>query len=128
MALSEHERRVLADLEKQLSAEEPRLAATLGAPAARGPVPARSRLMGLAAGVVGLGLLLAGVFFKSILVGVLGFAALAAGIYLAVTPPRITAGARPAGPASKRPAQAGRQRSSGFMRSLEDRWDERRSR
>jgi len=119
MPLSEHEQRLLEQMEKALYAEDPKFATSLrsspGARAARGR--AALGVLGLFAG---LGLLLAGVATTIIALGVLGFIVMLVGsviIYSAFS-------ARPADDAEApaKPADPGPARSSGFMDRMEDRW------
>lgn len=150
MALSEHEQRVLAELEKQLMTEEPRLAQTMSAPAPAEPLTVRELVLAGLGALVGLGAILAGVTLKSLPLGVAGFIALSLALYFVFggqerTRKRTTAtpagsrGAvrslttaqdqvRPAwGRGRARPARPenGSSSRSSFMKRLEDRWDER---
>jgi uncharacterized membrane protein HdeD (DUF308 family) len=114
MPLSEHEQRVLEQMERALSAEDPRLVSTLtGAGSAE---RIRSRL-GLAVALVllGIGTLLGGLIAKLTFVGVIGFALALAGIYLAIS-------------GAKAPKMAKRNHPSAratFIQRLEERWDHR---
>ncbi|MGO1316199.1 MAG: DUF3040 domain-containing protein [Cellulomonadaceae bacterium] len=131
MPLSEYEQRVLEQMERQLSTDDPRLANTFQ------PSSSRAGLRYLAAGVgvvVGLALLILGVAQSLVLVGVLGFAVMFGGVLVAFSKPRskpqqgpigtVGPDGRVGGPAKKRSRPStGRQ---DFMRRLEDRWDRRR--
>lgn len=99
MALTEHEKNSLEQLEKQFRDEDPELATALE------PEPARGRsvlhlVIGAAAAVAGLLLMLLGAalpaFVPNIVVGVLGFATMIAGGYFAV---KGTSGSEREGPA-----------------------------
>ena len=126
MALSEREQELLAQLEKQLN-DDPAFASTMTGPQ---PLVApavtsspRNLVIGALVAVVGLGVIIAGVSTKIILLGVLGFVLAAAGVYFATTAPK---GAKAAGGgASAHPAPSKTKGSSRFMQNLENKWDER---
>jgi hypothetical protein len=85
--LSEHEQRLLEQMEQQLSVEDPKFASAMRGSAAK--VKARRRMILGALGVViGLGLVLLGVAQGVVLIGIAGFAVMVAGAWLAVTPAR----------------------------------------
>lgn len=151
MALSEHEQKVLAELEKQLSSEEPHLSASMSGTAQTEPLTARHWAVAVAGGVAGLGIVLAGVLVKSPVLGALGFLMLALSLYLVfgrgegspsrrrrqrvAARPEAFADSRSGAPHGSRPGSRregrggrGRPSSSGFMKSLEDKWDQRRER
>ncbi|MHB1164649.1 MAG: DUF3040 domain-containing protein [Candidatus Nanopelagicales bacterium] len=121
MPLSEHEQRLLEQMEKALYAEDPKFATSLrSAPGARA---ARGRAaLGVLAVLAGMGLLLAGVATTVIALGVLGFVVMLVGaviLYSAFG----TRAPETAGEAAAAPAEAPRSRkSSGFMDRMEDRW------
>ena len=116
MPLSEHEQRLLEQMEKALYDEDPKFATSLrSAPGARA---ARGRAaLGVLGLLAGLGLLLAGVATTIIVLGILGFLFMLGGsvtVYSAFQ-------ARP--PAEAAPASApASPKSPGFMDRLEDRW------
>jgi len=138
MPLSEYEQRVLEQMERQLSSDDPRLANTL---TQRGRRPlGRYVIAGLGA-VVGLLLLVFGAAFSQPLLGVIGFIVMFAAVAYAFARPhrqsgpsgvvapdgtvRPTAGAgRPKAGKPGKSAMRGRQQ--GFMSRLEERWDRRR--
>lgn len=118
MPLSEHEQRLLEQMEKALYAEDPKFATSLrSAPGARA---ARGRAaLGVLALLGGIGLLIAGVATTLIVIGVLGFVVMLVGsvmIYSSfqVRPVDEAAPTSPSGPAPRK--------SPGFMDRLEDRW------
>jgi hypothetical protein len=90
MPLSEHEQRLLEQIERALIAEDPKFASTVRAGRLRRPTR-RRRLQGLVLFVVGLVLLVVGVAVRSIwlsnvpVVSVVGFLVMLAGAVLAVT-------------------------------------------
>jgi DUF3040 family protein len=153
--LSEHEQRLLEQMEQQLSVEDPKFASAMRGSAAR--VKARRRMILGALGVlVGLGLVLLGVAQGQVIIGIAGFALMVAGAWLAVTPPRRkvpggpvgmvgpdgstqprapkqgrrgrkSKGSHPArGPAGGPGPSAGSGGSGGFMSRMERRWERRR--
>ena len=117
MPLSEHEQKVLEDMERALSAEDPKLVSALtGARAAK---PARARLaLAVSMVILGIGTLLGGLIVKMTFVGVIGFALALAGTYLAIS--RGGPGSAPKMAKQSRPK--GRQ---SFIQRLEERWDHR---
>lgn len=127
MPLSDHEQRLLEQMERALYAEDPKFADSLRK--TRSASMDRKRLvLGLGGAVAGLAILLAGVATSLPLVGVLGFLATVAGAFVAYN--AFTAKAENSGTAaegSAPPTAAPRRASSeGFMDRLEDRWRRRR--
>jgi hypothetical protein len=118
--LSEHEQQLLAQLEKQLHADDPRFVTSMGSRAVKG-ASTRNIVLGIVIAVVGLLVLLGGVVLKSVLLGVLGFVVMGAGVYVATLrsgKPRSDGAGRQGGPP---------RRSSPFLQNLEQRWDQRNS-
>ena len=146
MPLSEHEQRVLEQMEQALYAEDPRLASTLKSTASSGSGLDRRRVaLGALVAVGGLALVLVGVMSQLIWVGAIGFLAMVLGGAYAATPGRRrpqlgvvgkdgTASPRPSGPrqpgpGTPRPHGHGkpRQRKGGsFMQRMEEQWDRRK--
>lgn len=126
MPLSEYEQRVLEQMERQLTSDDPRLANTL---TSRGHKPVMRYALGGIGAVVGLLLLVGGAASSEVWLGVLGFVVMFASVAIAFTRPRRAAGGpvgvvRPDGTASRAvPAKKGKK---GFMDRMEDRWDKRR--
>ncbi|WP_029252630.1 DUF3040 domain-containing protein [Paraoerskovia marina] len=128
MPLSEYEQRVLDQMERALTSDDPRLATTMRS---SGP---RSGLRWVIAGVavvVGLLLLVVGVSSEP-LIGILGFAIMFAGVLYAFTAPRKSE-AGPAGVVDEDGKVASRPQTANvttekrsFFSRLEDRWDRRR--
>ncbi len=121
MALSEHEQRLLDQLEQQLHADDPKFAHSM-ASSTRRSMSTRRLVIGALVTIAGILILLAGIGSQLIVVGVAGFIVMGAGVYFATTKAKTVDTGRAAGPSSK-PASAGK---SGFMSSLEDKWDERK--
>ncbi|RZS82931.1 DUF3040 family protein [Motilibacter rhizosphaerae] len=124
MPLSDHEQRLLEQMERALYAEDPKFASSLRGHDLRRMH--RRRAIRAAAGVlVGIALLLVGVIVKIIALGVLGAVVMILSALLAVHSWRQLPGAaaRAAGqPAGPRPARAPRP----VMQRFEDRWNRRR--
>jgi hypothetical protein len=130
--LSEHERRQLEQIEAALREGDPRFVDAVRAADPR--VHYRRRIIGAALGfVAGVGLLLAGVVVKVILIAVAGFVVmLACSLWAVASYRRMTGrttgsvpakdrGSGPRGNAAKG-RRAGKQAGSGLMRRLEERW------
>jgi Protein of unknown function (DUF3040) len=119
MPLSEHEQKLLEQLEKQLHEDDPKFANSMGSDPGR-TWSTRHLVIGVLCALAGIALLLVGVTTQIIPVGVLGFVVMGGGVYFATM--RNGSGAK-AGSGSA--GKSGKPRSS-FMSSLEERWDERR--
>ena len=119
MPLSEHEQRLLEQMEKALYAEDPKFATSLrSAPGARA---ARGRAaLGVLGILAGLGLLLAGVGTTIIALGVLGFVVMLVGSVIVYS----AFGTRPAEDVAspENPPSQGSAKAPGFMDRMEDRW------
>ena len=120
MPLSEYEQRMLEQMERQLRTEDPKFADTLGSKRAAG-----SRvLLGVVLLAAGVGLLVAGVATQLPWLGVVGFLAMFAGVWIAVSAPRRPAtGAKGTG----RPTARGPDGRRSFMQRMEERWERRRN-
>ncbi len=133
MPLSEHEQRLLEQMERALYEEDPKFASQL-----RGAdVRAARRRIGLAVlgFVIGLGLMLGGVITKIPLLSVLGFVQMLVAVTYVVSwwgkAPSASAdaagGAAPSGRGrSGRSGKAPKTKGSGFMDGVEERWRRRR--
>jgi len=124
MPLSDHEQRMLDQIESALYAEDPKFASSVRGGGLRAPT-ARRRLQGAALFVVGLGMLVSGVAFKATMIGtfpilsVLGFVVMFGGVVFAITAPRLS-GRRDAG---QRPRQRrAKGTGSSFTSRMEDRF------
>jgi len=118
MPLSEHEQRLLDQLEQQLHAEDPKFANALASDPVRS-LSTRRIVIGVLIVIAGLMILLGGVASKLIIVGVLGFLVMGAGVYFAMLRPKFNGDPTV-------PSKTGSKPKSGFMNSLEERWEERR--
>ena len=124
MALSEHEQRLLDQLEQQLHAEDPKFANSMATPSGAG-ISTRRIVIGALVAVAGIALLLRGVSLEmpvSLILGVLGFLVMGSGVYYATT--RGKRGAQVSSPARKKEREASS--SKNFMSNLENKWDERK--
>jgi hypothetical protein len=123
MPLSDHEQRMLDQIESALYAEDPKFASSVRGGGLRAPT-ARRRLQGAALFVIGLGMLVSGVAFKATMIGtfpvlsVVGFVFMFGGVVFAITGPRLT-GRRDTG---QRPRQ---RRSKGVGGSFTSRMEDR---
>jgi hypothetical protein len=119
MPLSEHEQRLLDQLEQQLHADDPKFASHMESASGRS-LSTRQIVVGSLVAVAGILTLLIGISSQIIALGVLGFLVMGAGVYWATS--RRSGGKAGTGgrKASKQP------KGGGFMSSLEEKWDERR--
>lgn len=127
MPLSDHEQRMLDQIESALYAEDPKFASSVRGGTLRAP-STRRRLQGAGLLVLGLAMLVAGVAFKATMIGgfpvlsVVGFVVMFAGVVFAVTGPPV-AGLNDRGAASG-PSRQRRARGAGgsFSNRMEDRF------
>ncbi len=120
MPLSEQEQRLLEEMERSLYQNDADFVAT--ASQRRGRTSYTMIAVGVLVAVLGIATLIAGVVVRQPLVGVLGFAIMFVGVLLAIAPPRRSGSAEmPSSPPSAKRRSSG----SGFMDSLNDRWDRR---
>ncbi|MEV6565117.1 DUF3040 domain-containing protein [Streptomyces kronopolitis] len=130
MPLSEHEQRMLEQMERALYAEDPKFATALEGSGLR--TYTRRRVYQAVAGfLVGIALLMAGMVAQQIWISVVGFLVMLGCAVLAVTgwrkaPRQGQQQARAGSPgAAGAPARRSRQRRS-MMNRIEDRWQRRR--
>ena len=110
MALSDHERKLLAEMEAALEQEDPRLLSTLTGKA-RTRQSSRA-LLGLSILALGAVVLISGLVAQATIVGVIAFVICLAGVLLIITNISLNSG----GKKVKKP---------GWGSSLEERWDRR---
>src|SRR3954468_203970 len=118
MPLSEQEQRLLDEMERHLMRND---ADVVSAPRDGRTLSYRNIVYGTILVLLGLGGLIVGVSVPLVVVGVVGFAIMLAGVLLAVTPTRGVARAATAEPS--RPTKA--KTSTSFMDRMNDRWDRR---
>jgi hypothetical protein len=117
MPLSEQEQRLLDEMERSLYHNDADDVTTVGA--RRGRPNYTALVLGVLAGALGLVLLVVGVSIRQPVVGILGFAIMFAGALVAIAPPRrLTVPSGTPGAASAKPR-------TGFMDSLNERWERR---
>ena len=130
MPLSEHEQRLLDQIERELYAEDPKFASTVRGPRLRRPAR-RRRIQGIALFVVGVALLVLGVVVPQFrvadipLISVLGFLVMFFGVMMAVT--SIRHGADGDGKAGGSGARGGKPSGgrSSFTQRMEERFRQR---
>ena len=122
MPLSEYEQRVLEQMERQLTSDDPRLANTL---TARGRKPLGRFVLAAVGAIIGLLLLVFGAAIPQAWLGVVGFVIMFAAVAFAFAKPRAT-GPRGAVQADGRVAAPKKPHSAGLMSRLDDRWQRRR--
>lgn len=120
MPLSEHEQRLLEQMERAFYEEDPQFASAMQRP--RAPMGRRTALA-VIAGLAGIATIVAGLAAQLPLVGVAGFAILLAAGSL-VLRPRNAAADPTSGPNASSPSARPAKRS--LSQRLEDRWDQRR--
>lgn len=128
MPLSEHEQRLLDQIERALYQEDPKFASTVKATDLRTHL--RRRLWrSVALLVVGFGLLLGGVVSRLPLVGVMGFVVMLAALLLALSSWKRLAGRAPSRAAAPGSASSPRhpsvKQAGSVLHRLEDRWKRR---
>jgi hypothetical protein len=127
MPLSDHEQRMLDQIESALYAEDPKFASSVRGGNLRAP-SARRRLQGGVLFVIGLALLVSGVPFYAnvnhafLIVSVVGFIVMFGGVVFAITAPRAVKGGDRS-PSDSDPQRQKRGKSSGgFTSRMEDRF------
>ncbi|MCV7145023.1 DUF3040 domain-containing protein [Mycobacterium riyadhense] len=128
MPLSDHEQRMLDQIESALYAEDPKFASSVRGGGFRAPT-ARRRLQGSALFVIGLGMLVSGVAFKATMIGtfpilsVFGFVVMFGGVVYAITGPRLSRRGDRGGPATGSSRQRRAKGAGGsFTSRMEDRF------
>ncbi|MBV9090275.1 MAG: DUF3040 domain-containing protein [Mycobacteriaceae bacterium] len=125
MPLSDHEQRMLDQIESALYAEDPKFASSVRGGGLRAPTT-RRRIQGAALFVIGLAMLVSGVAFKATMIGsfpilsVFGFLVMFAGVVFAITGPRLSKAGDRSAPGSRQ----GRGKGPGgsFTSRMEDRF------
>lgn len=126
MPLSEHEQRLLEQMERALYAEDPRFAATIRDTAQRAGTR-RSAGIGILIASIGVAVIIGGLLSATPWLGVLGFVAVLGGTYVAIR------GVSSDGPAAATDVTDGStppppqpRRKSGFLKGAEERFERRR--
>ncbi|HWD02964.1 MAG TPA: DUF3040 domain-containing protein [Amycolatopsis sp.] len=129
MPLSEHEQRLLDQIERELYAEDPKFASTVRGTRLRRPAR-RRRIQGIALFVVGVALLVLGVVVPVLrvadipLISVLGFLVMFLGVMMAVTSLRHGGDAGAKDPGGGHGGK-GASRKSSFTQRMEERFRQR---
>jgi len=120
MPLSEHEQRLLEEMERNLYQNDADFVATVAG--RRGRPNYRLIVIGALLGVAGVGTLVAGVIVQQPLVGVLGFGLMLGGVLMVLSPGSSTSATT--GSPSAPTASARRPRRS-WMDAMNERWERR---
>ena len=127
MPLSDHEQRMLDQIESALYAEDPKFASSVRGGGLRAPT-ARRRLQGAALFVTGLAMLVSGVAFKATMIGsfpilsVVGFIVMFAGVVYAITGRRLSGRVDHSGPAQGPRQRRNKGGGGSFTSRMEDRF------
>lgn len=126
MPLSEREQRLLEEMERNLYHNDAEFVASVGS--RRGKPNYTLIVVGILAGLIGIGVIVTGVALRLPVVGIAGFVVMFVGALLAVAPPR--RGGPIAEPSADERAQAASRAAAGptrmgFMDRMNDRWDKR---
>ena len=115
MPLSEHEQRLLDEMERSLYHNDADFVATVGS--GRGRPTYRSIVIGALAGLAGVAVIVTGVMLRIPLLGVAGFVIMFVGVLLAISSPRRLLDEAP------RPTET--RSKATFMDRMNERWDKR---
>jgi hypothetical protein len=127
MPLSDHEQRMLDQIESALYAEDPKFASSVRGGGLRAPT-ARRRLQGAALFVAGLAMLIGGVPSKTVWIGsfpvlsVIGFIVMFGGVVFAITGPRLAGRGERQGPSAAARPRRNRSAGGSFTSRMEDRF------
>lgn len=119
MPLSEHEQRLLEEMERNLYQNDADFVATVAG--RRGKPNYRLIVIGALLAVAGVAALVAGVIVRQPIVGVVGFGLMLGGVLMVLSPGR---GAAEPSTAAGRPGSARAPRSS-WMQTMNERWERR---
>lgn len=126
MPLSDHEQKLLAQMEQALYAEDPKFATTLTG-RQRGVGSLSRALVGIGSVALGLTLVIVGITIGQLWLSVIGFVVMFGGVVFAVAAPAPSGSARTGRTAPGKPQRGGsgsRGRSS-FVQRMEERWERR---
>lgn len=127
MPLSEHEQRLLEEMERNLYQNDAEFVASVGR--GRGKPNYTLIVVGILVAVLGVGIIVAGVIIRQPVIGIAGFVFIVGGAFLALSRPRGSSAlqepsAAERASASARTSAAGPARG-GFMDRMNERWDKR---
>jgi protein-S-isoprenylcysteine O-methyltransferase Ste14 len=126
MPLSDHEQRMLDQIESALYAEDPKFASNVRGGGLRAP-STRRRIQGAVLLVIGLAMLVTGVPFYAtvnhgfLVLSVVGFVVMFGGVVFAITGPRTNGGQASQGPQAVRQRRA-KSTGGSFTSRMEDRF------
>jgi hypothetical protein len=122
MPLSEQEQRLLEEMERNLYRNDADFVHAVGGVRGRRP-NYRAIVLGVLLAVAGVGALIAGVALNILIIGIVGFALMFAGVLIAITPGK--SGAAAPAPSEGSAPQGKRRSGGGFMDRMNERWDRR---
>lgn len=120
MPLSEHEQRLLEQMERALYAEDPRFAESIRDTSQRAGTR-RSAGLGILLAAVGVAVMISGLLSATAWLGVIGFVAVLAGTYVTIRGVSSSSATETEGTATAKP-----RRKSGFLKGAEERFEKRR--
>jgi hypothetical protein len=124
MPLSEQEQRLLDEMERSLYHNDADFVSAVSG--GRGRLNYGALVLGILVGILGLGIVIAGVIFHQPLIGLGGFVAMFGGVLLALRRSKRGRGVPAAPSPSTSTPRGGKAASkSGFMDRLNDRWERR---
>lgn len=123
MPLSEHEQKLLAQMEQALYAEDPKFATTLTG-RQRGVGSVSRALVGIGSVAVGLTLIIVGLS-AGLWLSIIGFVIMFGGVVFAVAAPASRTRKSDTPAAGKAPRTAKAKQRSSFVQRMEERWERR---
>ena len=120
MPLSEHEQRLLEEMERNLYQNDADFVATVSG--RRGKPNYRLVVVGALLAVAGVAALIAGVIVRQPIIGVVGFALMLAGVLMVISPGR---SAEATGPGARPTSRTARAPRTSWMSTMTDRWERR---
>ncbi|TAJ46684.1 MAG: DUF3040 domain-containing protein [Herbiconiux sp.] len=123
MPLSEQEQRLLDEMERSLYHNDADFVSAVSG--GRGRLNYGALVLGILVGILGLGVVIAGVVFHQPIIGIVGFIAMFAGVLLALRRSKRSASATAMPGAAPASAPRSGAAKSGFMDRLNDRWERR---
>ncbi|WIM89192.1 DUF3040 domain-containing protein [Candidatus Mycobacterium wuenschmannii] len=127
MPLSDHEQRMLDQIESALYAEDPKFASSVRGGGLRAPTT-RRRFQGALLFVAGIALLIGGIPSKTVWIGsfpvlsLLGFVVMFGGVVFAITGPRVAGRGERPGPAAAARQRRSKNAGGSFTSRMEDRF------
>ncbi|AWB86282.1 DUF3040 domain-containing protein [Mycetocola zhujimingii] len=123
MPLSEQEQRLLDEMERNLYRNDADFVSTVGN--RKGRPSYRNIAIGCVITIVGAGALIAGVILQQPIIGIIGFAAMLAGVMFAISPGKGEATSEPQSPFPASGKRSQSAASPSFMDRMNHRWDKR---